>query len=324
MLDNIKNCKIVSFVGLAKNVGKTTALNYFLRQLPKTAVTSVGVDGEFDECAVDGTKKPRIYLQSGSLFTTTEQSIQKNNLSVSIIEKTDILTPLGHIVLAEAKISGFYEIYRAGSLEDTREIAEKFLRRGAERVFIDGALFRMSHAGISSGCILVSGSNVNAKAEDVVEETKKAVEYLNFEKSGLEKRKNPYVVDDAEINEIDFCSVLNNEKKVMERITETTTHIYMPGAFTSHTFENFRKMGFRFDKITIVLDNGTRCLLKRDEYAQFRKMNGKIEVLDKINLCGIVVNSASTFLGNFDPGKFIEKLRSELSQFKVEDVLLCS
>ena len=324
MIENIKNCKVISFVGLAKDVGKTTVLNYFLKQLPKTAVTSLGVEGESEDCNVDCGKKPRVFLEKGSFFTTTEESIQKNGLSVSIIEKTRIVTPLGCVVLAEVRMPGFYEIYGAGSLERTKRIIIKFLEKGAKRVFVDGALFRMGHAGISSGCVLISGSNVNAKAEDVIEETKKVVEYLSFRTLDLEKRKKPYLIDEGKIKEFDFCSVLNNEKKIVESISKKTTHIYIPGAFTSQTFEKFRRLGFEFNKIMIIIDNGTKCFLKRDEYKLFLKMRGRIKVLNSINLCGVAVNSFSTFLRDFDPKEFLRVLRNELKPLNVEDVLLCS
>lgn len=324
MISNIKKCKIVSFVGLAKNVGKTTALNHFLKYFPRAAVTSIGIDGEFSECSVDGTKKPRISLKEGNLFTTAEESIQKNRLSVRIIEKTNILTPLGHIVIAEAKMPGSYEIYPAGSLQDTQKIAEKFLEIGAEKVFIDGAFFRVSHASISSGCVLVSGSNASMEAEKVISETKRVAEYFSFKGVKLEKREHPYIVENGKIKEISVESAISNEKKIAESVTKGTTHVYLPGAFTPETFDSLKKLGLDFSKVAIVIDDGTKCFLGNTEYNQLLSMGGQINVLNKINLCGIAVNSFSAFLGDFDPKAFLERMKAELKPIEVEDLLLCS
>lgn len=323
MISNIKKCKIVSFVGLAKNVGKTTALNHFLRQLPNTAVTSVGID-EFNDCSIDGTKKPKVFLEKGAFFTATEESLHKNSLAVKIIEKTDSLTPLGHIIIAQAQVPGFYEIYGLGSLDDTKKAAEKFLELGAERVFIDGAFFRMTPANISSGCVLVAGSNANANAGEVIKETKNIVEYFNFEKAKLKKSSTPYIVEEGKVKELGISSILLNEKKAVEKCSDKTSYLYIPGAFAPATFEAFKKLGFKFSQITIVIEDGTRCFLSKEEYGQFLKMGGRIKVLNPINICGIAVNSFSTFLKDFEPKEFLRKMREELKPLKVEDVLLCS
>ena len=49
-VENIRNYRSLSIVGLEKNTGKTVCLNYLLGRLDKlgisTAVTSIGVDGE--------------------------------------------------------------------------------------------------------------------------------------------------------------------------------------------------------------------------------------------------------------------------------------
>lgn len=73
-LDSISDYRSVALVGLAKNAGKTECLNHVLRMLAskgtRTAVTSIGVDGESTD-AVSATRKPEITLFEGTVFVTS-------------------------------------------------------------------------------------------------------------------------------------------------------------------------------------------------------------------------------------------------------------
>ena len=57
--------KTLSIVGMAKNAGKTTALNYLIEEaddeMIRLGITSTGRDGETSDL-VTGTEKPRVYL----------------------------------------------------------------------------------------------------------------------------------------------------------------------------------------------------------------------------------------------------------------------
>lgn len=62
--------KTLSIVGMAKNAGKTTALNYLIEEAIDEGillgVTSTGRDGESQDL-VTGTEKPRVYLDQDML-----------------------------------------------------------------------------------------------------------------------------------------------------------------------------------------------------------------------------------------------------------------
>ena len=57
--------KTLSIVGMAKNAGKTTAMNFLIEEAMDEGValgiTSIGRDGESQDL-VTGTEKPKIYL----------------------------------------------------------------------------------------------------------------------------------------------------------------------------------------------------------------------------------------------------------------------
>lgn len=72
------NIKTISIVGMAKNAGKTTALNYLIEEAIDEGVllgiTSTGRDGEMQDL-VTGTEKPRVYLDQDMLGRRTISSL---------------------------------------------------------------------------------------------------------------------------------------------------------------------------------------------------------------------------------------------------------
>ena len=62
-----KEYKTISIVGMAKNAGKTTALNFLIEEAMdegvRLGITSTGRDGESTDLVTE-TEKPRVYLSS--------------------------------------------------------------------------------------------------------------------------------------------------------------------------------------------------------------------------------------------------------------------
>src|SRR6056297_1806625 len=84
--------RVISIIGMEKNIGKTTLLNFLLkgmyeRSLP-TLVMSVGRDGEAID-SVENTPKPEIIVYKGGCFLTITELITTPS-SVEILETFDV------------------------------------------------------------------------------------------------------------------------------------------------------------------------------------------------------------------------------------------
>ena len=72
LIRRLNETKTMSIVGMCKNAGKTTMLNWLLTQghLQGTlGLTSIGRDGESTD-VVTGTEKPGIFAKAGTLIAT--------------------------------------------------------------------------------------------------------------------------------------------------------------------------------------------------------------------------------------------------------------
>ena len=72
ILKLLKPYRSVSIIGMNKNVGKTTTLNYILKEARgkvSLGLTSIGRDGEEID-VVTSTEKPKIYIEKNAMVAT--------------------------------------------------------------------------------------------------------------------------------------------------------------------------------------------------------------------------------------------------------------
>lgn len=108
LLRRLNETKNMSIVGMCKNAGKTTMLNWMLSggHLHGTlGLTSIGRDGESTDI-VTGTEKPGIFVKEGTLIATAKDMLRLGDVTKEILMTTGIPTPLGEVVILRARSAG--------------------------------------------------------------------------------------------------------------------------------------------------------------------------------------------------------------------------
>ena len=171
-----ENTRRVAIVGLAKNVGKTTALNALLDGLARLGTTvglmSVGVDGEaFD--AIGGHAKPPVSIARDTLVCTSESSLRQFETAHDVLATTRIRSTLGELLIVRANRPGDVVLSGVRHRSDVKALTERLFDLGAERVIIDGAFDRIAAASPESAdaVIVAVGMEIGATVEEVVEVT---------------------------------------------------------------------------------------------------------------------------------------------------------
>ncbi len=167
----------LSLIGLAKNVGKTTATNSLLQalldeklyQASELALTSSGLDGEATD-AMTGLPKPRYMPQAGLLVATTHEFLRQAEREGARFERLQHLpgrTALGPVVLARVTQPGRVVIAGPTLLRDLRATLDQFGASGTKLGIIDGAINRLGAAAptITDACLLCVGTSVAATPE---------------------------------------------------------------------------------------------------------------------------------------------------------------
>ena len=172
LIRRLNETKTMSIVGMCKNAGKTTMLNWLLTagHLRGTlGLTSIGRDGESTD-VVTGTEKPGIFVREGTLIATAKDMLRLGDVTKEILMTTGIPTPLGEVVIMRARSAGYVQLAGPSITTQLRSVSESFFALGAEKSVIDGALGRKSLGAraVAEGVILCTGASYNASMEKVI------------------------------------------------------------------------------------------------------------------------------------------------------------
>lgn len=175
----------VAVVGMAKNCGKTTVLAAMIRDAAalgvRLGVTSAGRDGEaFD--AVTGLAKPPIWLPTGALVVTAEDTLARSRAKLTSVCRTGRVTNAGELVAYEVAEPGNVEVIGPNHEAIAAEMVELLKSLGARTVFVDGAADRVFSAApaVSQAVVLATGAALSENMDEVLGMTQATMRVLSL------------------------------------------------------------------------------------------------------------------------------------------------
>ena len=272
--------------GMCKNAGKTTALNALIRGARargvSLALTSIGRDGEREDL-VTGTNKPPIYLTGGTLFATARGLLPKCDATGEILDMTGIHTPLGEVAILRALSDGFVELAGPSMRDQIVSLTEQLKGFGAQKVLIDGALFRRSLCD-------PEGPDMERTAAD----TAFVAQLLTLPESGpwpqLAGRR--FARGEALFDEL------------TEALAGPGDILYATGAFTDAMASTLLRRKALPKQVAV--EDGTRLLLSRENYEKLRARGVSFRVRRQNALIAVTVNPFSAYGAPYDAAAFQE------------------
>ena len=160
--------KTISIVGMAKNAGKTTALNYLIEEAEdesiRLGITSTGRDGETTDL-VTNTDKPRVYLYEDTIVSVPTQLYELAEAGLEILSMSKYRTSIGELLLCRVCESGYVQIAGPVATADTKRMCRQMFGLGVDLILIDGAIDRKSIASPeTSDAIILSTGTVGPRA----------------------------------------------------------------------------------------------------------------------------------------------------------------
>lgn len=326
IFDIIDRYQSISFIGMSKNAGKTTTLNYFItkaRGKTTLGLSSVGRDGESLD-RVTGTEKPKIYVYTGTIIATASTCLKLSDATLEILEITDFTTPMGKIVIARAITDGFIELAGPSTNWQTTVVMEKMFHYGAQKIFIDGAISRKSLASpsVAEATIMSTGASFAKTIHVIARETTHSYKLLTtpkcFDASILEKIKDNRaytIVVDLE-NNITFCdnsTIIGNEKLISNYINDQTKFIYTSGAITDSFLEILLRNTRLRANLSIVAHDGTKLFISQENMSRIVSRKWTLCVTNIINLIAVTVNPFSASDYSIDSELIIRELRKTMN-----------
>ncbi len=324
-VNNLLKFKTLSIIGMEKNVGKTTTLNYIIDEskgLTTLGLTSIGRDGE-DEDIVTHTHKPRIYIYTGTLIATAKNYLLDSDFTFEVLETTGINTPVGEIIIVRAISDGYVHLAGPSINSQLEYICSRLLHFGANLAIVDGALSRKSFASpkITEATILCTGASLNRSMDVVVRETIKTIELLSIPceteakvlklaRDCFEQSSISIINSDFEVKHLETLTALDSSREILENIKDDTRYLVFKGVVDTKFVENLLKNCENFADIKIIVQDGTKIFIDNDTYQKAKKKGLEILAVDKINIVLVTTNPVSPFGYVFDKNKFLEAIKS--------------
>ncbi|WP_424572088.1 hypothetical protein [Schnuerera ultunensis] len=330
--------KIISIVGMAKNSGKTVALNHLIHEAIdediKLGIVSTGRDGESLDLVTE-TEKPKIFAEEGTIIATTTELLSLGDATVEIMNITEYRTPLGEILIGRVKDSGYIQISGPQTTTEIKEVASLMLKLGAEMVIIDGAIDRRSSAApsITDATILSTGAVLSRDMNKVIEETIHIVNLFNLpqikdskEREILKKVLNKgdiAIIDkDSKTHPIGIKTALNCGHIIGDHIEDNSKYILIPGSLVKNTIEDIIRSTNKYKKVDIVVADGTKIFIPPKDWLRFMRYGVRVKVVNPINLVAITLNPYAPQGYYFEARELLDKTKYYIKDIPVVDLVL--
>lgn len=158
-------------IGTGKNVGKTVTMRAIYRALIERGVApglaSIGRDGEAIDIG-DGGKKPRLWLEPGTLVATARAVLPPSPAS-ELLDLPALATAVGPLAIARVRQSAYYELIGPPTASGIRSVVDTLLEI-APRAIVDGAIDRIAAlAGGDDAIVVACGAAAAATMDEAVE-----------------------------------------------------------------------------------------------------------------------------------------------------------
>lgn len=308
------NNKVIGILGTAKNTGKTTTFNFLLEwsnlESIKVGLTSIGYDGE-DIDNITGLPKPRIFVQKDNTIATAEQCLFSLEDKIKTIEKTDVHTALGRVVIGKARKEGLVVLAGPNKGIELQVIIQKLKQQKTEIILVDGALNRMIPLIYCDALILTTGASRHTDIDLLVDEiesmsrvfTLPLRKHKQVSNEELKMYQNNIVIIQNKRNSILLKGhSLINQKTFDSLINiignQECEEIYIPGIISDTVLKKIiNKYYLLFQRKTIIINNpafllvGSRYIgYLKDIIDDILSRGIKLKTLYKLPILAVTIN----------------------------------
>ena len=294
LVSRLQQVQSMSIVGMCKNAGKTTMLDWLLPPTGRRQIlglTSIGRDGESTD-VVTGTEKPSIFVPAGTLIATAKDMLRLGDVTKEILITTGIPTPLGEVVVMRARSDGYVQLAGPSITAQLREVSRMFFELGATQSIIDGALGRKSLGArnVADGIVLCTGASYNMSMDKVIEDTANFCRLMDLPKADT---LPPEATDGLEA-----CLKEHGEA-------------YIAGALTDTMVIPLLRSGLLRSSRLVVADP-SKVLLKPDTLDKLAVRDVTLQTKDAARTLCVTVNPVSAYGWKFDKDEFIDRMRQSV------------
>lgn len=322
--------RTVAIVGMAKNAGKTTALNYFLEEAMdeglRLGITSTGRDGESTDL-VTNTEKPRVFLETDTIVSVPTELYDLAEAGLEILRMTKYPVALGQLMLCRVAESGYVQIAGPLTTQAHKAMCQDMFDLGAEMVLIDGAIDRKSIAApeTSDAIILATGAVLSRSVKKVAEETAHIVNLYRLPILSDEQLREELrdfdgicLIKGGKVHPLNLKTGLNASRYINDAIDDDTEYVYVSGALTDSVLVDIAPA--KLKKVALVLKDPTKIFISSINWGRLCKRGLRTFVLDNITVAAVTVNPYAPLGYVFDHDALLNAVQEAIPDIPVIDV----
>ncbi|WP_227765424.1 hypothetical protein [Zhaonella formicivorans] len=319
----------IAVIGMAKNTGKTVTLNFLLKILQqqgrRVGLTSIGLDGERYD-VLTKLPKPSIIVHPGTLVATAERALE-NMECWEKLQHTEILTPLGEVLIVRAKAITSVVAAGPGTNRQLKVVLSLLAAWGAECILIDGAFDRQSSADplICKQVILATGASYSTDLQQLISVTKCRVEQLqlpacqSFYRQIMRSNtsKLSFLVD-AVLREVPVATTLLGKTEWLQLITQKAEVLLVKGAVGDGLGEALLCTNH---PPAVIVQDGSKIFINCGLWRELKSKKIIFQVEQPINLLGVTVNPVLPGGKSLDPDELLAGMGKALYPLPVVDIM---
>ena len=335
-IDDIAGTRRLAIVGVAKNCGKTTALNRLMqlrRRLGAAppALVSAGIDGEPKDLLL-GTEKPPVFVAEDQWVATSEAAIRQSTARFEYVKSLGFTTPLGEVFVCRVLEAG--EVILSG-LRHRRELVdavESLAQSGPGPVWVDGAYGRVvgAHPDVAGQVVVATGAICGRDVSEVVDKTDDLVSRLGIatiddgDERGREAMDRALeegcvvVVDgDEGVLSLQTASAVVGLEELAQRWSPTVEAVAIPGLVSDRVVEELLALG---TGRRLYVADPTAIHTEAALWHRLRK-SWDVRAARTTEVVGISYNPTAVTGFSLDPGRLKQALRERFPDRPVFDPL---
>lgn len=292
LIQQLQSVRSMSIVGMCKNAGKTTMLNWLLAHSGRGRVlglTSIGRDGESTD-VVTGTEKPSIFVPAGTLIATAKDMLWLGDVTKEILVSTGIPTPLGEVIIMRARSDGYVQLAGPSITTQLKSVSQTFFDLGAgavdhrrrARAPSPSARGRWRRASSSA-----PGASYHMRMEKVIADTVSIYRIMNLPKAQ---------------------TVPTAPEGTLEQCLKEQGEALVTGALTDSMVLPLLRAGV-LRKNRLVVADPSKVLLSPDTLDKMQLREVRLETAEAARTLCITVNPVSAYGWKFDKDEFRARLQ---------------
>lgn len=224
-------------MGNAKNAGKTTVLNALVQAHSDVTLglSSIGLDGEQVD-TVTFLPKPRVFLPVGTLVATARDCMAQSEAALEVLEDLDIRTGLGSILIVRVVKAGNVLLGGPSTALSMESAVSGMRRLGADKLLIDGAFARQSHAAAAQALVYVVGAHRSPDMQRVVRSAGLALKRMSLPEAPgnacflKDEQRLGWLDETFSFHPLDMRSSLGQAEELLDNLPPSAHWLYVPGA----------------------------------------------------------------------------------------------